>query len=113
MQIRHREWLTCLWQVKDGMNGAKRFTVFSSRRQLSGISLVFREMRDTTGLSVKPSLAVIKLEGRRGGIPHLAKNERDMGYPAIVVGTEKRGLGGPFKPVFGLSGQGTKAPIPD
>jgi len=39
----------------------------------------------------EPSLAVIKLEGRRGGIPHLAKNERDMGHPAIVVGTE-RGL---------------------
>jgi len=37
----------------------------------------------------EPSLGVIKLEGRRGGIPHLAKNERDMGHPAIVVGTEK------------------------
>ena len=24
---------------------------------------------------------MIKLEGRRGGIPHLAKNERDMGHP--------------------------------
>jgi hypothetical protein len=40
----------------------------------------------------EPSLAVIKREGRRGAIPHLAKNERDMGHPAIVVGTEKRGL---------------------
>jgi len=49
-------------------------------------------MWDTTGLSPKPSLAVIKLEGSRGGIPHLAKNERDMGHPALVVGTEKRGL---------------------
>jgi len=39
----------------------------------------------------EPSLAVIKLEGRRGGIPNLAKNERDMGHPAIVVGTQERG----------------------
>jgi len=30
----------------------------------------------------------MKLEGRRAGIPHLAKNERDMGHPAVVVGTE-------------------------
>ena len=26
------------------------------------------------------------LEGKRGGIPHLAKNERDVGHPAVIAG---------------------------
>jgi hypothetical protein len=29
-----------------------------------------------------------KLKGERSGIPHLAKNERDVGHPAGVAGTE-------------------------
>jgi len=54
----------------------------------------------------EPSLAMIKLEGRRGGIRHLAKNELDMGHPAIVVGTEKRGLSSPnpFHAICSLGG---------
>jgi hypothetical protein len=28
-------------------------------------------------------------EGKSGGIPHLAKNERDVGHPAFVAGATK------------------------
>jgi hypothetical protein len=31
-----------------------------------------------------------RFEGRACGIPHLAKNERDMGHPAIVAGIEPK-----------------------
>src|ERR1700677_237611 len=31
-----------------------------------------------------------ELRGERGGIPHLAKNERDVGHPALVVGIEPK-----------------------
>jgi hypothetical protein len=48
-----------------------------------GISLVFREMWDSTALSlwlsIHPHLAV-----KICGIPHLAKNERDVGHPSLV-----------------------------
>jgi hypothetical protein len=33
-----------------------------------------------------------RLEGQACGIPHLAKNERDMGHPAIVAGIELKAL---------------------
>jgi hypothetical protein len=29
-------------------------------------------------------------EGESNGIPHLAKNERDMGHPSLVAGEEVR-----------------------
>jgi hypothetical protein len=36
-----------------------------------------------------------RLEGEACGIPHLAKNERDVGHPAVVAGMEpKRALAG-------------------
>ncbi len=50
------------------------------------ISLVFREMWDSTELHLqfyRPNV-----ESR--GIPHLAKNERDMGHPAFVTGRSLR-----------------------
>jgi hypothetical protein len=31
-----------------------------------------------------------KLEGEDCGIPHLAKNERDVGHPALVTGIEPK-----------------------
>ena len=31
---------------------------------------------------------VKRLEGKAGGIPHLAKNERDVGHPVLVKGIE-------------------------
>jgi len=88
------------------MNGAKRFAVFSvptHNCRVPHISLVFREMWDTTGLSLNRRL-VIKLEGRRGGIPHLAKNERDMGHPAIVGRDREEGveLPNPFHAICSL-----------
>jgi hypothetical protein len=50
------------------------------------ISLVFREMWDTTNLNVFPAFGNKHVE--RSGIPHLAKNERDMGHPTLC-GREK------------------------
>jgi hypothetical protein len=50
------------------------------------ISLVFREMWDTTALHVRLSEVGKKVKVR--GIPHLAKNERDMGHPRFVEGKE-------------------------
>ena len=44
-----------------------------------GISLVFREVWDTTDVSHCLSIHPIYLAVNIGGIPHLAKNERDMG----------------------------------
>jgi hypothetical protein len=49
-----------------------------------GISLVFREIWDTTALSLWLSIHPIYLAVNLGGIPHLAKNERDMGHPSFV-----------------------------
>ena len=48
------------------------------------ISLVFREMWDTTDVDRSVHRMNRKSEGRCSGIPHLAKNERDMGHPASV-----------------------------
>jgi hypothetical protein len=53
------------------------------------ISLVFREMWDTTDLNPRGFAAneqTNSVEVR--GIPHLAKNERDVGHPSVVAGTE-------------------------
>jgi hypothetical protein len=46
------------------------------------ISLVFREMWDTTNVDRSVRRVNQESEGRCSGIPHLAKNERDMGHPA-------------------------------
>jgi hypothetical protein len=48
------------------------------------ISLVFREMWDTTALSLWLSIRLTHSTVNIGGAPHLAKNERDMGHPAFV-----------------------------
>jgi hypothetical protein len=37
-----------------------------------------------------------RLEGKTCGIPHLAKNERDVGHPAFLPGIELRD--GSFRP---------------
>jgi hypothetical protein len=34
----------------------------------------------------------IELRVEHRGIPHLAKNERDVGHPTFVTGTESRSL---------------------
>jgi hypothetical protein len=51
------------------------------------ISLVFREMWDTTDLSLWLSMHPMHLAVDSGGIPHLAKNKRDMAHPSFVTGT--------------------------
>jgi hypothetical protein len=56
------------------------------------ISLVFRETWDTTALHVILSKVGKRVKVR--GIPHLAKNERDMGHPTIL-GRDKDWMGGP------------------
>jgi hypothetical protein len=48
------------------------------------ISLVFREMWDTTALSLWLSIRPMQRAVNIGGIPYLAKNERDMGHPSFV-----------------------------
>jgi hypothetical protein len=50
-----------------------------------GISLVFREMWDSTALSLWLSIHPIYLAVNIGGIPHLAKNERDMGHGGFRI----------------------------
>ena len=51
------------------------------------ISLVFREMWDTTAL-YQGWFGVQNLETGFRGIPHLAKNQRDVGHPSFVAGPE-------------------------
>src|ERR1700722_11848628 len=46
------------------------------------ISLVFRGMWDTTAANLR-SLAPLTEPVQIRGIPHLAKNERDMGHPTL------------------------------
>jgi hypothetical protein len=46
------------------------------------ISLVFREIWETTEIYVRLSEVGKKVKAR--GLPHLAKNERDMGHPTIL-----------------------------
>ena len=55
-------------------------------QEIRGISLVFREMWDTTNLDLFSDLGKKHVE--RCGIPYLAKNERDMGHPTLC-GREK------------------------
>jgi hypothetical protein len=55
------------------------------------ISLVFREMWDTTAPSLCYSIHPMRLAVNIGGIPHLAKNQRDMGHPALVRGPKEKG----------------------
>jgi hypothetical protein len=50
------------------------------------ISLVFREMWDTTNLNLNCSLGAENWRVERSGLPHLAKNERDMGHPRPLAG---------------------------
>jgi hypothetical protein len=38
----------------------------------------------------KKSAFLGELRGESGGVPHLAKNERDVGHPAIVAGLESK-----------------------
>jgi len=90
------------WRGKD--SGAQP-PLLCPDQQLPGAPYLARFLRDVGyhGSFPEPSPAVIKLEGRRGGIPHLAKNERDMGHPATVVGTEKTAKHfAPFSPTLNL-----------
>ena len=48
------------------------------------ISLVFREMWDTTDVDRSVHRMNRESEGRCSGIPHLAKNQRDVGHPAFL-----------------------------
>jgi hypothetical protein len=37
-----------------------------------------------------------ELRGESGEIPHLAKNERDVGHPALAAGLESKSFAAPF-----------------
>ena len=58
--------------------------MFPDGGRVPHISLVFREMWDTTDVDRSVYRVNLQLEGRSRGIPHLAKNERDVGHPAFV-----------------------------
>ena len=60
----------CLWLPYEG--------------RVPHISLVFREMWDTINVDRSVHGTNPESEGRCSGIPHLAKNERDVGHPAFV-----------------------------
>jgi hypothetical protein len=47
------------------------------------ISLVFREMWDTTAVNHKSFGSQSALRVKTRGLPHLAKNERDVGHPML------------------------------
>jgi len=58
------------------------------------ISLVSREMWDSANLNPALSKDSLRIglcktqQGKLSGIPHLAKNERDVGHPRFASGTE-------------------------
>ena len=91
---------------KDSKGTAFRACVRTRGRKISSchrswvphISLVFREMWDTTAADLHSlRVQIMPIEVR--GIPHLAKNERDMGHPRSVVGTKlgpASSMGRPF-----------------
>jgi hypothetical protein len=51
---------------------------------VSHISLVFREMWDTTEVDREAHRMNQESEVKSRGIPHLAKNERDVGHPSFA-----------------------------
>jgi hypothetical protein len=50
------------------------------------ISRVFREISDTTAVNRSAPRMHRESEGKSRGIPHLAKNERDVGHPSVRGG---------------------------
>jgi hypothetical protein len=55
-----------------------------------GISLVFREMWDTTDVDRKVRRTNRESEGKSSGIPYLAKNERDMGHGGYKLQVQQK-----------------------
>jgi hypothetical protein len=72
----------------DRISGSHPLFLPSKKRGVPHISLVFREMWDTTNLNLFSTFRKKNVE--RCGIPHLAKNKRDMGHPTLL-GREKAG----------------------
>jgi hypothetical protein len=58
---------------------------FPSERRVAHISLVFREMWDSTAVDREVLRMNRESEGKSSGIPHLAKNERDVGHPSLLA----------------------------
>jgi hypothetical protein len=55
-----------------------------NKSRVPHISLVFREMWDTTALPPEGFDALSTLRVKIRGLPHLAKNEQDVGHPESV-----------------------------
>ena len=70
--------LECAWDpgLRGGVSGP------ATDRWVPHISLVFREMWDTAALN-QEWFRMQRLKTDLRGIPHLAKNQRDVGHPAI------------------------------
>jgi hypothetical protein len=77
-------------------------SILTNTARVPHISLVFREMWDTTNLNLKLFRDSQSSRTYRCGIPHLAKNERDVGHPSSVAEesseTEVRRIGRVLKP---------------
>src|ERR1700677_5077522 len=56
----------------------------ATSRRVPHISLVFREMWDTTDVDREVHRVNRESKGKSSSIPHLAKNERDVGHPSFV-----------------------------
>jgi hypothetical protein len=65
----------------------------TTSRRVPHISLVFREMWDATAAGSEVLVCPGNSKVEICGIPHLAKNERDVGHPAVIAGTELDGEG--------------------
>jgi hypothetical protein len=91
--------------IRRGLEPEKKLQIFSlvpsKNRGVPHISLVFREMWDTANLNLFSDFRKTHVECC--GIPHLAKNERDMGHPAIL-GRDKRIRGSLTQPRYCLFG---------
>src|ERR1700722_13560668 len=62
---------------------AAGLVIGAANARVPHISLVFREMWDTTDFDRSLHRTKRESEGRSSGIPHLAKNERDVGHPSF------------------------------
>ena len=77
-------WTNVLIDTKVSVTFNCLSSLVPSPRPGAHISLVLREMSDTADVDRQAYRMNRESEGRCCGIPHLAKNERDVGHPALA-----------------------------
>jgi hypothetical protein len=70
----------------------------ATKPRVPHISLVFREMWDTTAFDPRTLELNWHLSVEMSGIPHLAKNKRDVGHPTILGTIDRMGSYVKLKP---------------